>query len=417
MLKYKIQGPTKLKGEVTISGAKNSILALMAATLLARDEFVIHNVPVLRDIVTMQKVLEVIGAKVRREGSSLYIDTRGVNNYEAPYELVSQMRASIYVLGPLLARYGECKVSMPGGCAWGPRPINFHIDAMKKLGAEISVEFGFIQAKASKLRGEHIIFDFVSVGATANTMMAATLAEGTTIIDNAASEPEIVDLVNFLRKMGAKIKGEGTRTIVVEGVENLHGVEYTAIPDRIEAGTFLVAGFMTGGDILVRNLIPEHLTSVIEKLEEAGAEMKIGKDYIRIKGEGNINPIKVITAPYPGFPTDMQAQFMAMLTIANGTSSITEGIYHDRFMHVLELMRLGANIELEKNVAIIHGVNKLTGAKLMASDLRASAALVLAGLVAEGETIVDRIYHIERGYEDFDKKLQNLGAIVEKFDE
>lgn len=417
MLKYIIQGPVRLKGEVSVSGSKNSILALMAGALLSNDEVVLDNIPKLKDIDTMAKVLEIIGAKVKREGNSLVIDPRTCSNFEAPYDLVSTMRASIYVLGPLLSKYGEVKVSMPGGCAWGPRPIDFHIEAMKQLGADISVEHGDIVAKSKKLKGKKIFFDTVSVGATVNVIMAAALAEGETIIENAAAEPEVVDLANFLKKMGADITGEGSSRVVIKGVSRLSGCRYAAIPDRIEAGTFLTAAAMTKGDVLVKNLNVAHLEIVIQRLMDAGAKVDvIDNKQIRVRGEKEILPIDILTAPFPGFATDMQAQFMAMLSVAKGTSTITEGIYHDRFMHALELGRMGADITIKGSLAVIKGTSKLTGARVMASDLRASAALVLAGLLAEGETTVSRIYHIERGYENFDKKLNLLGAKIEKVD-
>jgi len=422
MIKYKINGPTVLKGEVEISGAKNSILALMAATLLAEGKYEIDNIPYLVDINTMSQVLETIGVSIDREDNKLFLETSHCQNLEAPYDLVSKMRASIYVMGPLLAKYGEVKVSLPGGCAWGPRPIDFHIEAMKKLGAEVTLEHGYIHARAKKLKGAKISFDTVSVGATANVLMAATLAEGTTTIINAAAEPEITDLANFLIKMGAKIIGAGTSRIVINGVDKLKSINYTAIPDRIEAGTFMVGAFLSRGDVTVKNVNIEHLASTIDKLEEAGAIIETSnenvknKSSVRVKYKDGIKPIKILTAPYPGFPTDMQAQFMAMLSVADGTSSITEGIYHDRFMHVMELMRMGASINLEGNVAVITGKKNLAGANVMASDLRASAALVLAAIVADGYTTITRIYHIERGYENFDIKLNKLGASIEKLD-
>ena len=424
MIKYKVNGPTVLNGEVEISGAKNSILALMAATLLAEGKYEIDNIPQLVDIDTMSQVLETIGVAITKEEGKLLLETSHCENLEAPYDLVSKMRASIYVMGPLLAKYGEVKVSLPGGCAWGPRPIDFHIEAMKKLGAEVTLEHGYIHARAKKLKGAKVSFDTVSVGATANVLMAATLAEGTTTIINAAAEPEISDLANFLIKMGADIKGAGTSIVTIEGVESLNSINYTAIPDRIEAGTFMVAGFISKGDVTVKNVNVEHLASTIDKLEEAGADIDVSenssdvnKSSIRVKYKDGIKPIKLLTAPYPGFPTDMQAQFMTMLCLADGTSSITEGIYHDRFMHVLELSRMGASINLEANTAVITGKEELAGADVMASDLRASAALVLAAIVADGYSNISRVYHIERGYDNFDGKLNKLGASIEKFKE
>ncbi len=420
MIKYRVNGPSVLKGEVEISGAKNSILALMAATLLAEGKYELGNIPDLVDIDTMAQVLETIGVAVTKEQGKLHLETSHCDNLEAPYDLVSKMRASIYVMGPLLTKYGEVKVSLPGGCAWGPRPVDFHIEAMKKLGAEVSLDHGYIHAKADRLKGAKIAFDIVSVGATANVLMAATLAEGTTTILNAAAEPEIEDLANFLIAMGAKIIGAGTSRIVIEGVTKLKSINYTAIPDRIEAGTFMVAGFISRGDVTVKNVNIEHLSSTIDKLQEAGASIEIiagetaNTASVRVKYKDGIKPIKILTAPYPGFPTDMQAQFMTLVSLADGTSSITEGIYHDRFMHVMELMRMGAEINLEGNTAVIKGKKNLAGADVMASDLRASAALVLAAIVADGYSNISRVYHIERGYDNFDTKLNKLGASIEK---
>jgi UDP-N-acetylglucosamine 1-carboxyvinyltransferase len=412
MEKFVIIGGQKLNGSVEISGAKNSVLALMPATILASGTFKIYNTPDLRDVRTMSQVLNELGVDVKFENHILTINTENISKYEAPYELVKKMRASIYVLGPLVGRFGYARVSLPGGCAWGPRPVDLHIEGIKKLGAEVELDSGYIVARAKKLHGARIHFDKPSVGATGNIMMASVLAKGATIIENAAKEPEIVQLGEFLISMGAKINGLGTDKIEIEGVDELHPAEVKTIPDRIEAGTFLVAGAITGGKIRIEKCNPQHFEAVLLKLEDAGCNLTIGDDFVEIEGPDEIKPVDVTTAVYPGFPTDMQAQWIALMSIANGTSVITETIFYDRFKHVPELVRLGANIEVNENVAIVRGVKKLKGAKVMSTDLRASASLILAGLIAEGKTEILRIYHIDRGYEKIELKLQKLGAQI-----
>ncbi|HUI28746.1 MAG TPA: UDP-N-acetylglucosamine 1-carboxyvinyltransferase [Candidatus Acidoferrales bacterium] len=414
MYKFLVKGGKKLSGSVEISGAKNASLALMPASLLAKGIFRIDNTPDLRDVATMAQLMEELGAKTQLEGKLQTLDTTCIGTFEAPYELVKKMRASFYVLGPLLSRYGYAKVSLPGGCAWGPRPVNLHIEGMEKLGAEIKLDSGYVIARAKRLVGARIDFDVSSVGATVNVMMAACLAKGTTVIGNAALEPEVTALGEFLKKMGARIDGLGTSTITVEGVDDLHSTDFSNIPDRIEAGTFLIAGAMAGGKVAVKNCRPDHVTALLSKLGQAGAMLKASDDSIVIEGQGNINPVDVSTAPYPGFPTDLQAQWIAMMTRASGSSIITETIYFDRFKHVPELVRLGADIEVKENVAVVKGVASLKGAKVMSTDLRASASLLLAGLVAEGTTEVLRVYHMDRGYESIEKKLRGLGADIER---
>ncbi len=414
MDKFVIQGGVKLSGDVTISGAKNSLLALMPATILSPGEFIFDNTPDLRDVNTMSRLLQVMGMGVSLSGKRLHIDSSTINKYEAPYEQVKKMRASIYVLGPLLARYGEARVSLPGGCAWGPRPVNYHIEGMKKLGADISIEHGYIIAKAKKLKGTRISFDTPSVGATGNILMAAALADGTTLIENAAMEPEINQLAQFLKKMGAKIHGIGTKRLEVDGVEELKPANLATIPDRIEAGTFLAAGAISGGAITIKNCIPDHLSAVLSKLEQAGCTITVERSSIKLESPEALEPVSLATDVYPGFPTDMQAQWIALMCRAAGTSVITDSIFVDRFKHVPELNRLGANINVEENVAVVRGSVNLKGAKVMSTDLRASASLILAGLVAEGETEVLRVYHIDRGYESIEKKLQKLGAQIER---
>ncbi len=414
MDKFIIHGGKRLNGTVTIGGSKNAALALMPATLLASGKYQFDNVPELRDITTMGKLLEMMGADVEKNGHTLTLNTFRVNKFEAPYDQVKKMRASIYVLGPLIARYGYAKVSLPGGCAWGPRPVNLHIEGIKKLGAKIEIDRGYIIARAKRLRAAKIAFDVSSVGATGNILMAAVLAKGTTVIENAAIEPEITALSEFLIKMGAHIDGIGTRHIEIEGVDALHPVNERMIPDRIEAGTFLAAAALTAGTVKLENCNPCHLTTVISKFKEAGASIQVGEGWIKIKSSKTIKPVDVTTAVYPGFPTDMQAQWISLMTIAKGSSVITDSIYYDRFKHVPELIRLGANIELNKNVAVIKGVKKLRGAKVMSTDLRASASLVLAGLAAEGKTEVLRVYHLDRGYEHLEKKLHLLGAKIRR---
>ncbi len=414
MDKFVIQGGKKLKGTVTISGAKNSALALMPATLLASGKYHFGNMPELRDIITMSKLLQSMGVDVVKNGHTLGINTFRVNKFEAPYEHVKKMRASIYVLGPLIARYGYAKVSLPGGCAWGPRPVNFHIEGIRKLGAKIDVEQGYIIAKAKRLKGAKISFDVSSVGATGNVLMAAVLAKGTSVIENAAMEPEINALAEFLVKMGARIHGIGTTRLEIEGVDALHPSDETMIPDRIEAGTLLLAAAITGGTITIEKCRPDDLTAVLSKLQEAGTVLEIGSDWIRIKSPKVLKPVDVTTGVYPGFPTDLQAQWLALMTVARGSSVITDTIYYDRFKHVPEMIRLGCNIELSKNTAMVKGVRSLAGAKVMSTDLRASASLVIAGLVAEGKTEVLRVYHLDRGYERLEKKLHLLGADIKR---
>ncbi len=414
MDKFVIQGGAKLSGDVTISGAKNSLLALMPASILAPGAYIFDNTPDLRDVNTMSRLLQVMGLGVSLSGKRLHIDSSTIEKFEAPYEQVKKMRASIYVLGPLLARYGEARVSLPGGCAWGPRPVNFHIEGMKKLGAEVSIEHGYIIAKSKKLKGTRISFDTPSVGATGNILMAAVLAEGTTLIENAAMEPEINQLAQFLKKMGAKIHGIGTKRIEIDGVQELKPANISTIPDRIEAGTFLAAGAITGSSITIKNCIPDHLSAVLSKLEQAGCTITIERSSIKLESPDMLEPVSLVTDVYPGFPTDMQAQWIALMCKAAGTSVVTDSIFVDRFKHVPELNRLGANISIEENVAVVHGNVNLKGAKVMSTDLRASASLILAGLVAEGETEVLRVYHIDRGYESIEKKMQNIGAQIER---
>ena len=414
MDKFVIQGGRKLKGTVTISGAKNATLALMPAALLARGTFHLRNTPVLRDVNTMASLLKTMGVQTELKDHVLSLDTTGVNKQEAPYEHVKKMRASIYVLGPLLARYGRAKVSLPGGCAWGPRPVNLHIEGMKKLGASVELKRGYIHANATRLTGARIHFDVSSVGATGNVMMAAALAKGTTLIENAAIEPEITQLAQFLRMMGAKIHGIGTNRLEIEGVDELHPADIETIPDRIETGTFLVAGAITRGTITLERVVPEHFSALITKLEDAGCIVGVGSDTVTLSCPEGMKPVDVTATIYPGFPTDMQAQWIALMTIANGTSVVTDTIYLDRFKHVPELIRLGADIELKENAAVVKGVKQLAGATVMSTDLRASASLILAGLIAEGTTEVLRVYHIDRGYESIEKKLQALGADIQR---
>ena len=417
MDKFVIRGGKPLSGTVQISGAKNALLALMPATILAPGSYTIHNSPLLRDITTMSRLLESMGVSIGHRNHEISVDSSRITNYEAPYEHVKKMRASIYVLGPLVARYGSAHVSLPGGCAWGPRPVNLHIEGLRKLGAEIDLDAGYIIAKAKKLHGARIVFDISSVGATGNVMMAAVLAKGTTIIDNAAMEPEITSLGEFLVTMGAKIHGIGTNHVEIEGVDELHPADVTTISDRIEAGTFLTAAALAGkrgGKVRLERCNPAHLTAVTSKLEDAGARLTLGKDFIDIEPPEKIIPVNATTSIYSGFPTDMQAQWIALMALAKGTSVVTETIYTDRFMHVPELTRLGANITVKENVATIVGVEKLTGAKVMSTDLRASASLILAGLVASGTTEVLRVYHLDRGYESIEKKLASLGADIQR---
>jgi UDP-N-acetylglucosamine 1-carboxyvinyltransferase len=418
MAKIQIAGGVPLAGEVTISGAKNAVLPILAATLLADEPVTLSNVPHLRDVTTMVELLGRMGMEfVVGDGMRIQADPRGVHNHVAPYELVRTMRASILVLGPLLARFGEAEVSLPGGCAIGSRPVDEHIQGLRKLGAEIEVEGGYIKARCphGRLRGARIVMNVVSVTGTENILMAASLADGMTIIENAAQEPEVTDLAQCLQQMGARIEGIGTSTLVVHGVERLGGCDYQVLPDRIEAGTFLVAAAITRGRVTLRRVRPDTMDAVLEKLEQAGARIETGEDWISLDMAGaRPKAVDITTAPHPAFPTDMQAQFTALNCAADGVGVIAENVFENRFMHVQELRRLGADIRLDGHTAIIRGVDTLSGAPLMATDLRASAGLILGGLVATGETIIDRIYHLDRGYENIEEKLGALGARIRR---
>jgi len=411
MNKLMINGGVSLKGEIRISGAKNAVLPILAATLLADSPATIENVPHLHDVTTTVELLGCMGVSVSiDEKLSVEVDCSTIENYTAPYHMVKTMRSSILVLGPLLARFGVAEVSLPGGCAIGSRPVDLHIKGLQDMGAEIEVSNGYIHARAKRLKGARLVMDIVTVTGTENLMMAAALADGITTIENAAREPEVVDLANFINVMGGKVSGAGTDTIVIEGVEKLHGTRYRVLPDRIETGTFLVAAAITGGSIKVKDTAPRLLDAVIDKLREAGAKIEVGDDM-----EGRRpKAVNIRTAPYPAFPTDMQAQFLALNTIAEGTSTVVETVFENRFMHVQEIKRMGADIEIEGNTAIIRGVDTLTAAPVMATDLRASASLIVAGLVAIGETEVQRIYHIDRGYENIEEKLSLLGAKIRR---
>jgi UDP-N-acetylglucosamine 1-carboxyvinyltransferase len=413
--KLVIEGGKRLQGTVTISGAKNACLPILAATLLSDDRSVIRNIPALRDMSTMLKILKNFGVRVQQDGGTVTVEPKGYSKYTAPYELVSTMRASICVLGPLLAKQRRAEVSFPGGCVIGPRPIDIHLKGLSALGAKIKVEKGYLIADGKNLKGTHIYLGGhfgSSVLATDNVMMAATLARGVTIIENAACEPEVADLAAFLIKMGAKIKGYGTPRIIIEGVKKLHGAEHSVIADRIEAGTYMLAAAITKGDLTLKNAKLEHMIAMVDKLRESGLDIKNVPNGVRARYVKKLKPTDMTTLPYPGFATDMQAQFMSLMSVTDGISVITEKIYPERFIHISELNRMGANILLEGPCAIIKGVKSLSGAPVMASDLRASAALVLAGLVAKGRTDVHRIYHLDRGYEDLEKKLLGLGAKV-----
>ncbi|EGD53048.1 UDP-N-acetylglucosamine 1-carboxyvinyltransferase [Thermoanaerobacter ethanolicus JW 200] len=409
--KFIVEKSPPLKGSVKISGAKNSVLPIIAASLLSSGEIVLDDIPTLEDVNVMIELIKHFGAICEFENEKLKIKV-DIKDVEAPYDLVKKMRASFLVMGPILARLGHAKISMPGGCAIGSRPIDLHLKGFQTLGADITIGHGYVEARAKKLTGKKIYLDFPSVGATENIMMAAVFAEGVTIIENAAEEPEIVDLANFLNKMGANIKGAGTDTIRIEGVKELKGAEHTVIPDRIEAGTFMVAAAMTGGNVLIENVIVDHVRSIIAKLTECGIKITEEPKGLRVKGIKNYKAVDIKTLPYPGFPTDMQAQMMAMMTVAKGTSVIIETVFENRFMHVDELKRMGANIKIEGRSAVVTGVEHLTGAEVKATDLRAGAALVLAGLIAEGKTEINDIYHIDRGYVKMEEKLKNLGAII-----
>ena len=416
MDKLSIKGGATLSGSVTISGAKNAALPILAGTLLATEKVSVTNVPHLKDVTTMLSLLQMMGVQITvddREG--VEIDASNVDCPQAPYDLVKTMRASILVLGPLVARFGEADVSLPGGCAIGARPVNLHVAGLQAMGADVVVENGFIKARAKRLHGAHIVFDIVTVTGTENLLMAAVLADGETVLENAAREPEVTDLANFLIGMGAKIEGAGSSTIVVQGVDKLGGTSYPVLPDRIETGTYLVAAAMTGGKVRAVNAAPDTLEAVLIKLAEAGASIQTGEDWIEIDMQGRRpRAIDVRTAPYPAFPTDMQAQFCAMNAVAEGVGTITETIFENRFQHVLEMQRMGADIQLEGHTAICTGVERLNAAPVMATDLRASAGLVLAALAADGETVVDRIYHVDRGYERIEEKLRQLGASIRR---
>jgi UDP-N-acetylglucosamine 1-carboxyvinyltransferase len=416
--KIVIRGGARLSGEVRVSGAKNAALPILASALLAQGRSIYRNVPALGDVRTMGRLLGNLGAEVTNKPNGLtWVDTTRVGSagdLEAPYELVKTMRASVVVLGPLVARYGRARVSLPGGCAIGARPIDQHLKGLAAMGAKIELSHGYVTARARRLRGATIVFDLVTVTGTENLMMAAALARGRTTLENAAREPEVEELARVLNKMGAKINGAGTSLITIEGVDELHPIEHSVIPDRIEAGTLLVAAAITRGNVLVRDCLPEHLEAVLAKLRAAGAEVSADGDGIRVRGKADLKPADISTQPFPGFPTDMQAQFMVLMTRARGQSVLTETIFENRFMHVPELQRMGADIVVEGRTAIVRGGTKLTGATVMATDLRASASLVLAGLIAEGTTEILRIYHLDRGYDRLDKKLRTLGADIRR---
>ncbi|MCH8928335.1 MAG: UDP-N-acetylglucosamine 1-carboxyvinyltransferase [Candidatus Marinimicrobia bacterium] len=412
MDKFVIHGGKPLNGAIKVSGSKNAVLPVMAAALLARGKSVIRNVPNLRDTRTMAKLLTIIGAEVRFEDGVIEIDAAGANNPEAPYELVKTMRASFYVLGPLTARFGEARISLPGGCAWGPRPVDLHLKGLEKLGAQIDLTEGYIKTRTSGLKGSAINLAISSVGATGNLLMAAVTAKGETTIENAAREPEIVCLINFLNLMGADIQGGGTDMLTIQGVDVLQPAEIEVIPDRIEAGTFLVAAAALEGEVTVDGIDPSQLTSVIDNLKKAGANLDVKSSSIIVKGGVPLNAVDVTTAVYPGYPTDMQAQWIALMSRANGNCTVTDTVYKDRFTHVPELARLGADVVLKDNAAIVKGVSKLKGAPVMSTDIRASASLIIAGLMAEGRTDIHRIYHIDRGYENIEQKLRGIGADI-----
>jgi len=411
-----ITGGRPLSGEIRISGAKNAALPIIVSTLLAEEPVTICNIPHLNDITTTMELLGRMGVSITMgEKMEVEVDSSTIKNFSAPYELVKTMRASILVLGPLLARFGKAEVSLPGGCAIGSRPVNLHIHGLEAMGAQISVENGYIKAQAKRLHGAKIVMDLVTVTGTENLMMAATLAEGRTVIENAAREPEVVDLANCLNAMGAKVSGAGSDIITIEGVQSLHGTRYCVLPDRIETGTYLVAAAITGGSVKLKNTSPVHCDAIVAKLQEAGAKIESDGDWISLDMQGRRpEAVDIRTAPYPAFPTDMQAQFCALNAVAEGTGTITETVFENRFMHIQELQRMGADLALQGNTVVCNGVKKLTGAPVMATDLRASASLVLAGLVAQGDTFVDRIYHIDRGYECIEEKLQQLGAQIRR---
>lgn len=416
MDKLLIEGGATLAGSIRVSGAKNAALPILAGTLLANEPVTVRNVPHLKDVTTTLSLLQMMGVEVTVDDRlNVEVDAGSVSSFEAPYELVKTMRASILVLGPLVARFGHADVSLPGGCAIGARPVNLHVAGLQSMGAEVTVENGFIKARAERLRGAHVVFDTVTVTGTENLLMAAVLADGETVLENAAREPEVTDLAAFLTTLGARIDGAGSSTMTIQGVDSLGGGEHSVLPDRIEAGTYLAAAAMTGGKVRLDGAAPETLEAVLIKLGEAGAEVRTGEDWIELDMHGK-RPVAVDirTAPYPAFPTDMQAQFCALNAVARGYATITETIFENRFQHVLELQRMGADVQLEGNTAIINGVDRLTAAPVMATDLRASAGLVLAGLAADGETLVDRVYHVDRGYERIEEKLTRLGATIRR---
>ena len=406
-----ISGKATLIGEVEVSSSKNAILPILAASLLTDEKVEVSKVPIIKDVIIISKLIEELGVRVELNKNCLSFQGKLIST-QPPYELVRQIRASFLVMGPILARKGKVRVALPGGCAIGTRPIDLHLKGFQALGADISLNSGDVVAKASQLIGAHIYLDYPSVGATENIIMAASMASGTSYIENAALEPEIVDLANFINSMGGKVTGAGTNVIKIKGVKDLHGVSYTPIPDRIEAGTYMVAVAATGGDAIIKNIVPEHLKAITAKLIESGAEITEGKDYLRVKRESRIKPVYIKTLPYPGFPTDMQAQFMSYLSLSLGTSVISESVFENRFMHVQELSRMGADIKIEGKTAIIRGVKKLTGANIKATDLRAGAALVIAGLTAQGETVLLNSEHVDRGYENIAPKLNAMGASI-----
>jgi len=413
MDKIVIEGMRPLSGTVKISGAKNAVLPIMTAALIPSGISRIKRVPKLRDTYTMIKLLEIVGANVVFNGNTLEIDSTNVDNPEAPYDLVKTMRASFYILGPLMARFGRVKVSMPGGCAWGPRPVDFHLKGLERLGAKLTLKEGYILAEAEQLQGSEIRLEFPSVGATGNLAMAAATANGTTVIYNAAREPEIVQLCEFLNKMGASISGIGSETLIIDGVNRLHPTDIKVIPDRIETGTFLIAGALLGG-ITLKDIEIDHLDTVLGKLKDVGCKISIGESSITLEPPDKIKPVDMTTAVYPGFPTDLQAQWVALMSLADGSSTIKDTVYHDRFSHIPELARLGANIQVNHNTAFVRGVDSLVGAPVMSTDIRASASLIIAGLAASGETEVSRVYHIDRGYERIEEKFRHLGANISR---
>ncbi|MEW9123142.1 MAG: UDP-N-acetylglucosamine 1-carboxyvinyltransferase [Thermotaleaceae bacterium] len=418
MAKIVVEKSAPLKGSVRVSGAKNSVLPIIAASLLAQEQCTLEDIPDLKDVEVICEVLTSIGSDIKQNSKGIIeINSSNIDNYEAPYELVRKMRASFLVMGPLLARMGKARIALPGGCAIGTRPIDLHLKGFHALGAKIDVGHGYVEASADKLIGDKIYLDFPSVGATENIMMAATMAEGTTILQNAAEEPEIVDLANFLNGLGANIKGAGTDTIKIQGVKELKGTRHAVIPDRVEAGTYMVAAAMTGGDVTILNALPDHLKPIIAKLKECGVQIEESGDGLRVRALNGVNATDVKTLPYPGFPTDMQAQFMSLLSIAKGTSVVIETVFENRFMHVGELKRMGADIKIEGRSAVVQGVGKLQGAQVTATDLRAGAALILAGLIADGKTEIGDIFHIERGYAGIEEKFKQLGAKIYRIDQ